>query len=214
MTLFENPEVALLLEEAAIVFSRNSNATTLIEQAHNSVVLWKFASDEFYNPIPLQSEINKMKKGKIIEVESSQPLYNTHIYSFGFDLNNKLIIAHYLTGKDESTGVNSKVYMYNADDLKYFNIRYYPKGNFPDKLISCGIFKKIESLLKLDVLVSNLKNKSATMIYYKSSEVIERIEKFATGWNGSTEYIPLYDDKGIKEITVGNTVWWKRTGKA
>lgn len=214
MNLLETPQVAEVIKQASTeMLEMLPRATMLVQDALQKVVQWKFATDEYYNPLPLYHEINKFKKGRIIKDKALPLSLQPGVHEFGFDAAGQLILARHLIGQNESLGVNVKLYTYSPTSIKYSNVRYYPKGNFLDKFISFGQYEKFSDEIAVEVVVGSNYNTSATFLHTNKAGFIDRVERQATGWNGATTYTPLFDDKGIKEVLIGDVKWWKRAGK-
>ena len=214
MNLSESPEIIQRLKEMQGIFTTaESHVADLAASALREVVSWKFATDEFFNPIPLQSELNKFSKGQIRKLDSTGPIYKRGIYSFGFNADQQLLVTQYIDGEDSSLGVNFKAYQYTSNSITYKNLIHYPNGNFVDYLNFCGSFQRFSKNVDSDIGVGRQGAFSIVLFHYTSERIIERIERQATGWQSAVTYQPIYDDKGIREITIGNVVWWKRAGK-
>jgi hypothetical protein len=214
MNLLESSQITQRLKEMQDIFTTTEgHVADLAASALQEVVSWKFATDEFFNPIPLQSELNRFSRGQIRKSDSTGHIYKRGIYSFGFNADQQLLATQYIDGEDSSLGVNFKTHKYANDIIFYNNLIHYPDKNFVDYLNFCGSFQRFSENIGLDIGVGRQGAFSIALFHYTPERVIERIERQATGWQSAVVYQPIYDDKGIKEITVGNVVWWKRAGK-
>lgn len=208
------PQIADIAElVGAEMQTASPRATALVQDALQTVVEWKFATDEYYNPLPLYHEINKFKKGRILKDKVAPLAYQLGIHEFGFDAVGQLVVAQHVIGQNESLGVNVKLYTHGTGSIKHSTIRYYPAKNFPDKLIACGQYNNLSNEVAAEVVVGSNRSTSVTIFYTNESGLIYRIERQATGWNGVTTYTPIFDAQGVKEILVGDVRWWKRAGK-
>jgi hypothetical protein len=214
MNLLELPEITQRLKEMQDIFTTTEDLVAdLTASTLKEVVSWKFATDEFFNPIPLQSELNKFSKGQIRKFDSTGPIYKRGIYSFGFNAAQQLLITQYIDGEESPFAVNFKAYQYDDNTIMYKNFIHYPNGNFVDYLDFCGSFQRFSKNVDLDIGIGRQGAFSIALFHYTSERVIERIERQATGWQSAITYQPIYDDMGIREITIGGVVWWKRSGK-
>lgn len=211
MNIVENDKIKTIKQELIddikqeISFFENR----LLEQ-EKKVVYWKYANDEFYTLIPFYHELDKLKTGRILKnIQFEKRFDKMNIFSFGFSEKDELILAQKSNGNN--WGINSTVYDYGNDgSIEYFIIRTYPFNDFKCKLISRGRLTPIQGSLQIDVSVSNDNiNWMATVYHFDKEKKVDKVFRYAQGWNGQTEYDFEYLDNKLDNIKVGGVGWWK-----
>ena len=180
----------------------------IMEDTLAKISSWKYATDEYFSPIPLFHEINRFKRGKLLKDVKERKVPG--LFSFGFDENNQLILTQSLVGENITFGYANNIYRYSeTGEILRFHTRSYENKERQTKLISAGIFKELESSVKIDITLSRSKDWSA-FAYFYNLERVEKIVGYSKGWSGMTTYEMVYDEKGLAKIMLGYQVYWKR----
>ncbi|NII29533.1 hypothetical protein HB364_30920 [Pseudoflavitalea sp. X16] len=213
MDIVNHAATGQLRSDLSLVLRENEkNISHKIEQVLSEADHWKFATDEFYCPVPYHNELNKLKKGRLLKnINESDRFSKQNLFSFGFDRSDQLRLMQNMIGKEVRLGVNTKLYEYGpSDETTYYVARHYPGKDFPDKLISTGRFKKLDEATKIDMVVGSDGNWSVTYYTYDpGTDRIIKATRYALGWNGQTEYDFVYEHADLSRIMVGEVVWWK-----
>jgi len=180
----------------------------IIERTLASVKSWKYATDEYFKPIPLFHEINRFKRGRLLK--NVQDWKVPGLFSFGFNENDQLFITRNMLGVNITFGYANTIYQYSeTGEIKYLHTRSYENKERKTALISVGVFRDLEPSVKVDVTLSRSNDWSAYAYFY-NMERIEKVVAYSKGWDGMTTYEMIYDEKGLSKIMIGYLEYWKR----
>jgi hypothetical protein len=180
----------------------------IIERTLASVKSWKYATDEYFTPIPLFHEIHRFKKGRLLKNVKDWKVPG--LYSFGFDENDRLVITRRMAWENITFGYENTSYQYfESGEIKYFHTRNYENRERKTALISGGTFRDLEQSVKVDVGLSRSNDWSASAYFYNEDRIV-RVVAYSKGWSGMTTYEMIYDEKGLAKIMVGYLTRWKR----
>jgi len=215
MNILESEEVSVLKKQLLNKLNENiSLFENELEKHENAIPVWHYATDEYYTPIPLFHELDKLKRGRLLKkLMFEERFEKTNTFSFGFSGENLLLLTQHSNGK--GLGINSKVYKHYEDGtIEYFLIRTYFENEFPSKLVSLGILDKSQPSKYIDVRITNDNSNWSSTVYQLDNENnIDKVFRYASGWNGQTEYNIEYTDGILSKIKIGTIDWWKAKSK-
>ena len=190
------------------------NIDSLISSSLSEISHWKYASDEYYTHLPYYHEINKFKKGRILEgVTEGNKFSKRMIHSFGFNASDQLIIMQHPQVDDNiELGAGIHVHSINPNKSVQTSVaRWYPKKNFPTKLLAINTFIPFGNDSWLYVGVnSNKKDWSMLDYIYGAAERVERVVVYSSATENPLEYIFIYENENnLDRIMIGDAVWWK-----
>jgi hypothetical protein len=173
-----------------------------------SVKSWKYATREYFRPIPLFHEIRRFTRGRLLKNVKEWKVPG--LFSFGFNETDRLIITRIVVGENITFGIDNTIYQYfETGEIKYLHTRNYESKERKTHLISAGLFRDLEPFVKIDVVLSRSNDWSAYAYFY-NGERIEKVVAYSKGWSGMTTYEMIYDEKGLAKIMVGYLRHWKR----
>ncbi|MEK4424986.1 hypothetical protein [Solibacillus sp. FSL K6-1523] len=190
------------------------NIDSMITKKLSEISYWKYASDEYYTHLPYFHEINKFKKGRILKnITENERFSQKIIHSFGFNELDQLIIMQYpQVDNDIKLGTGTQIYNINSDkSVNTYVTRWYPKNNFPAKLLAISEFKPLDEHNWIDVGIGANKNWSAMNYIYNDFRGIEKVVSCNSDVETPLCYDFIFDNaKKLEKIMIGEVVWWKR----
>src|SRR5690554_1675833 len=197
------------LQEELISYLKSEieNVEDIYEQVKAEVTKFEYATDEYYSISPLFHEINKFKKGKLLQNIDTDNL-EPNTYTFGVNDENQLLLTEKTNGNNSKFGLNSTIYSYKNDNsILFFTFRNYPNKDFQNRVISKGILANAGNNLQIEIIVSNnIENWSLSKFLYEDDK-ISKIKRIASGWNREIEYDCIYKQNVLTEIKIGGVAW-------
>ena len=194
------------------------NIDNMITAKLSEVSHWKFASNEYYAPLPYMHEIFKLKRGNILKnITENERLSKSTIYSFGFNQFEQLLIMQFPNvDNDIKCGTGTHIYTINQNkSIDTCVTQWYPDGNVPTELIAIHVFKPLNDKNWLYVAVNRNKQDWHSLHYlYNDVNRLERVVAYQSRVATSWSYDFIYDgEERLEKIMIGDNVWWKRKRK-
>lgn len=194
--------------------SANGEFTRHYLDVRNLVDHWDFATDEMFSVTPFYHELHKFKRGRRLKLTGLDQAWAKGAYAFGFSHDNRLLLtAHPYNKLGAQTGVECKVH-YHPDtrgdkmQIDYETSIQYPLSQHKTRPLSVGLLAWISDDTQVDVIVGGEDAYSVAVYGYAGGRV-EKVECFAQGWNGQSQYDFIYHEAGdLERIMIGPQLWW------
>lgn len=217
MDIVNNHDIQRMKEALRLKFATLSDSGEFVKHyldVRSSVDHWDWATDGMFSVIPFERELNKFRKGRRLKLAGLEEAFAKGAYAFGFSKENRLLLTAWPHAPGAETGVQCASYFYSdfasgKAVVDYENSVQYPLSEFKPRLVAVGMLTWVRDDTQVDIGVGDKDAYSAAVYSYIADRVI-KVERFAQGWNGQTQYDFIYDDEGnLDRITIGSQVWWK-----
>ena len=193
----------------------------MIDSKLAEVSHWKYATGEYFHPVPYWAEIKKFKRGRILKNIAENERFNKkYVNSYGYNESNQLIVEQCSTTDDYKWyGVSTRIYTHNLDkgwdSYNVTNWKLQQDREYPSNFCAVNIYKSLDDGTWLFAgLNSNKVDMSSIHYIYDGSYNIKHVVSGGVRSSGShwDIYDFIYGQEGqLEKIMIYDSIWWENT---